>query len=119
MLHGSAATGGLFTDYEAYKRDHLHTDRQCSDLGFRFVPLVIEAHGGGWSALLRHSVDRVAKSQHTGFAVGQEPASLRIAQRISISLQRENARAILRRLVPAQPAANEAGWNDAVEADAE
>ena len=47
LMHGSAASGGLFSDYESYKRDHLQTEHQCTELGFRFVPLVIEAHGGG------------------------------------------------------------------------
>ena len=48
---------------------------------------------------MRKVVDNIARRQDaTGYG-GAEPASLRIAQRLSICLQAENARAILKRLV--------------------
>ena len=43
-------------------------------------------------------LDAVAKSVEAVLPHEGEAASLRIAQRLSISLQRENARAIIRRL---------------------
>ena len=61
------------------------------------MPLILEAHGGGWSTKLRSVVDWIAKTQST---IGRESSSsiaLRIAQRISCSFQREKARAMLRR----------------------
>ncbi len=59
--------------------------------------MVVEAHGGGWSGTLRKVVDDIAARQKT-LHDGSEPGSLRIAQRLAICLQAENARAILKRL---------------------
>ena len=64
-------------------------------LAHRLVAYVVE-----WMA------GRTAAAQHTR----PEAEALRIAQRISVSLQRENARAILRRLVPAGADTQPSGW---------
>ena len=61
--------------------------------------MVLEAHGGGWHSGLRAATDWISKNSG---AINQESTaltSLRIAQRIACSLQRENARAVLRRTV--------------------
>ena len=101
--------------YEDMKRSYKNTAEECSQAGFSFVPLVVEAHGGSWSPLARRVLDGLAKLQAAAWSDGQEPASLRIAQRISCSLQRENARAVLRRLAP--PGAGQEmpapGWGQA------
>jgi len=59
--------------------------------------MILEAHGGGWSTTFRRTVDwiatKAAASQHEKHAA----VSLRLAQRISCTLQRENARAVVRR----------------------
>ena len=47
--------------------------------------------------MARGILDRLAKRQSAAWSDGQEPASLRIAQRIACTLQRESARAVLRR----------------------
>ena len=88
------------------------TDHECKQAGFKFTPMILESHGGGWSPLARGVLDKIAKSQSAAWNEGQEPSSLRIAQRISCSLQRENARAVLRRLAPpaSRPAAG--GWGE-------
>ena len=71
---------------------------------------MLEAHGGGWNGAVRGLVEwmagRTAAAQHTR----PEAESLRIAQRISVSPQRENARAILRRLVPAGADTQPSSW---------
>ena len=69
-------------------------------MGASFRPLVLEACGGGWSSALRETVAWVAtESRAMCGSAGSTPSvvSLKIAQRISCTLQRENARAVLRR----------------------
>ena len=74
------------------------TEAQCARNGFNFVPMIIEAHGGGWGRTARQTLDVIAK--HVSIASGEhaDSASLKIAQRLSTTLHRENARAILQRL---------------------
>ena len=113
FLARSAAEGGaVFPAYEHLKRSFKDTDGACSRAGFKFTPMVLEAHGGGWSPLARSVLDKLAKAQSAAWAEGQEPSSLRIAQRISCTLQRENARAVLRRLVPPELSPAVGGWGE-------
>ena len=37
----------IFSEYEDYKNDYKDTAGQCTQQGFVFQPLIIEAHGGG------------------------------------------------------------------------
>ena len=101
-----------------YKRNYKDTQKQCEEQGFTFQPLVVEAHGGGWSKALRLVVAEVARRQRTvGTSSADEPA-LRIAQRISISITAENARAVLRRAPQGEEAAcGVAGWGGYVAAE--
>ena len=85
--------------FEERKRLHLDTSRLCSDSGFLFCPMVLEAHGGGWSSGLRKAMVWVSVTASSIGHDSQFTYSLRAAQRISCSLQRENARAVLRRTV--------------------
>ena len=106
--------GRVFSEYEVFKKQHQDTERQCQEQGFSFEPLVVEAHGGGWSGTLRKVVDNLALRQKTVWSDSPEPASLRIAQRLSICLQAENARAVLKRMSApeAQGASEEeAAWD--------
>ena len=59
--------------------------------------MVLETHGGGWSPTFRRMVDWVARSAAACTHEDAASVSFKIAQRISCSLQRENARAILKR----------------------
>ena len=34
--------------YEDYKRNFLNTERLCEADGIQFIPVIAEAHGGGW-----------------------------------------------------------------------
>ena len=83
--------------YEKHKQKYRDTAKCCGDAGFRFVPLILEAHGGGFSPTLRGVLDWVARQ--TAAAHNEDPGSvsLRLAQRISCALHRENARAVLER----------------------
>jgi hypothetical protein len=106
----------IFLDYEELKKRHQQTDEQCIRQGFAFEPLIIEAHGGGWSPTLRKVVDNIAVRQQALSDDGTVPASLRIAQRLSICLQAENARAVLKRLAGQEPEADneeESPWGAA------
>ena len=95
---------GVLASYETLKRnfqppgDSESTDVQCTRQGFRFAPMVVEAHAGGWSKEARRVLDAIAKHVHAACNSDAEIASLRIAQRVSVTLHRENARAVLRRL---------------------
>ena len=62
---------------------------------------------------MRKVVDNIARRQDATGSGGPEPASLRIAQRLSICLQAENARAILKRLAhrEVETAEEEAEWD--------
>ena len=69
-----AADGQLAaSEYEARKRSHQQTLATCAAEGLQFIPLVVEACGGGWA-----------------------PTAMKTWK--GITLQRENARAVLRRL---------------------
>ena len=59
--------------------------------------MIVEAHGGGWSPTFRRVIDWISKSSALANNEEQSSVSLLVAQRISCSLRRENARAILRR----------------------
>ncbi|CAK0838426.1 unnamed protein product, partial [Prorocentrum cordatum] len=51
----------VFPAYEHFKRTFKNTDVECSTAGFKFTPMVLESHGGGWSPLARSVLDRFAK----------------------------------------------------------
>ena len=94
---------GVIQLYEDGKRSfrppgaELPTDEACRRAGFEFVPMVMEAHGGGWGAGARAVIGRIAGCVAAARNIEPAAASLEIAQRISVALHRENARAILKR----------------------
>eukprot|EP00971_Amphidinium_carterae_P332660 6466910-Amphidinium_carterae.1 len=66
---------------------------QCKNVGVDFQPLIFEAHGGAMSPTTRMFLDYISRTTTT---VDQQSAStiaLRIAQCLSISLQRDAAQA--------------------------
>jgi len=75
-----------------------------------FAPLILEGHGGSWSPATRRLLDWIAGQAAgiSGDARGE--IALRIAQRMSCTLHRENARAVLRRSPPILPQATPSGW---------
>ena len=94
---------GAIRAYEDSKRNFkppgadLPTGEACAQAGFDFVPMVMEAHGGGWGAGARKVIGDIARCVATARNIDPAAASLDIAQRISVALHRENARAILKR----------------------
>ena len=100
----AAGTSDVLADYAAFKEAYKDTSAKCQAQGIRFMPLVIEAHGGGWSSQLRQAVHFLAMQQRSAGDWCREGTASRMAQRISTSLQKENARAILRRSVATTPA---------------
>ena len=98
IQHVAQGSADVLAEYADYKRTYKDTQTKCQEQGIEFVPLVIEAHGGGWGAQLRQAVGFLAIQQKAAGEWCREGAPVRIAQRISTSLQRENARAVLRRL---------------------
>ena len=59
--------------------------------------MVIEAHGEGLGTDFRQILDSIEKQAAAGSGLRVDFHSLLVAQRISVTLQKENARAILRR----------------------
>ena len=118
MLQRTSGNGNIvFEVYENAKKQHLDTESHCVANGFRFIPMVLESHGGGWSPLFRKTLDEITKIISSSSHDRNETASLRVAQRISVSLHRENARAVLRRLTPICSVVPPAGWGSVVEED--
>ena len=95
MIQGSV---NLLEEYADFKRAYKDTETKCQQQGIHFAPLIIEAHGGGWGSMLRQTVSFFACQQRAAGEWCREGTSARMAQRISTTLQRANARAILRRL---------------------
>ena len=105
--------GLVFCRYEQMKREYKDTAQLCREAGFTFSPMVLEAHAGGWSPLTRHTFDWLAKAQAASQHEDPSTVSLRIAQRISCTLQAENARAILQRTVgPSSAERPPSGWDE-------
>ena len=104
---GAAATdpSSIGAAYEEHKRRYLDTERQCNDQGFQFLPFVVEAHGGGLAIGARRIISFIAKSAAARNGEEIEVESAGLSRSISISIHRENARAILRRQWPALVAA--------------
>ena len=100
----------VFARYERHKRQHLQTAQVCETAGFEFVPMVLEAHAGGWSTTVRGILDWIAQQVSATQNEEAHNVSLRIAQRMSCTLHRENARAVLRRTVVVDPPPQLGGW---------
>ena len=90
-------------DYAAHKRAYKETDSKCRAEGLAFTPVIFEAHGGGWGVEARRVLARIAAAQTSRGAWCAQGHSLRIAQRVSSSLHRDNARAVLLRLAGPVP----------------
>ena len=110
LVHSAASCTAATERYEERKREHQKTAERCSEQGITFIPMVLEAHAGGWGPSARKAFAVLAK--RTADATGEDAAVVadRYAQRRSVLLQKENARAVLRRLQqPAGVAAERLG----------
>ena len=111
MREATATPELVFERYERHKREYQSTAQLCETTGLAFTPMVTEAHSGGWSPLARGVLDWI--SEQSAAASQTEPATvaLRIAQRMLATLHKENARAILKRLVAQDATAFDSGWD--------
>jgi len=103
------------TAYEAHKRAHLGTAAQCHQQGLSFVPMVVEAHGGGWGPAAKGVWRFLARAKAAQTGQDESATAQELAQRIGITLHRESARAILRRVPPTSDArvdASPEAWDD-------
>ena len=88
-LAQSAQSGTAAVEaYEAHSRTRLHTDHRCAFETLQFLPLVAEACSGGWGPTATATLR----------ALGGLIAARSGHSRLSVALQRENARAVLCRL---------------------
>ena len=94
----------IIASYEELKRNFTPpgetetTEKLCSHHGFRFVPMVVESHSGSWGKEARQMFATIAKHAAITCTETCEPSSLTLVQRLSVTLHRENARAIVRRM---------------------
>eukprot|EP00971_Amphidinium_carterae_P349557 6491077-Amphidinium_carterae.1 len=105
----------IFTHYEDLKCTYLNTYQQCMDAGIDFHPLVFEAHGGAMSPTARTLLEFISRSAPTADGMSATSFALGLAQRISISLQRDAAQAVQRRVASSPPPLGQAdSWRDAL-----
>jgi hypothetical protein len=90
------------TLYEDFKCSYKDTKRQCQEAGITFVLLILESVGGGWGKEARRIWTELAKASAlaSGELQSESESAISLLQRLSITLHRENARAILRRRAP-------------------
>ena len=82
----------------------------CEAAWFTFVPMILEAHSGGWRGAARGPLGWIAQRAVTTSNEEPDITALRLAQRISSALHRENSRAILRRRSDAGSAPQSSVW---------
>jgi hypothetical protein len=109
LIRSLTSAESICEDYAETKRQYKDTDKQVSEEGMKFTPIVFEAHAGGWSLAARQIIGSIAKHQEVAGRWFREGASLIIAQRVSMTLQRECARAVLRRLAPPEDMQDDGG----------
>ena len=100
LSSASPSVADVFHDVEQRKLAFQDTASRVATRGATFCPLVLEACGGGWSQAFRSVVAWISSESRASRGHASDAPrdiSFRIAQRISCTLHRENARAILRR----------------------
>ena len=98
----------VLAEYEAFKRAHKDTCQLCQAQGLQFTPY--GHRGARRSPLVRAVLDWVAAALAASQHEAHSSVSLRIAQRMSCTLQRENARALVRRQMEPGEARHDTGW---------
>ena len=87
------------TRYEDFKCSYRDTHSTCQSQGITFIPMVMEAVGGGWGTMARGVWSELAKSSAlaSGEFQTERSCAIMLRQRLSMTLHRENARACLKR----------------------
>ncbi len=107
LFEAAEQPGTVVADYERHKRSYLNTARACDDQGLEFLPVVVEAHSGTWGPTARAVWRFLAKAWAATSGHDMSYVCSDLAQRTSTTLQRENARAVLRRMAWATPVSEE------------
>ena len=98
LLEQTAAVGlSCLTSYEEYKKTFLDTAEPCASEGIAFLPLVMEAHSGAWGPTATKILLRLGKNIAMVSGESTSLEALRARQNLGLVLQRETARAVLRR----------------------
>ena len=92
-MDGSSAT----LAYEAFRWSYLDTKRACQEEGVTFIPMIIEADGGGWGPSAISVLSEIAKQKAILTGELSSTVANRLFQSLGVILHRENARATLRR----------------------
>ena len=93
----------IVLEYEDFKKNHRPpgtddtTLNRCNANNLTFIPLVSEAHSGAWGNPAKTVINFIAQHTSAIHSESKDAASLMIAERLSSTLHRENARAILKR----------------------
>eukprot|EP00973_Karenia_brevis_P072562 10079692-Karenia_brevis.AAC.1 len=74
------------------------TKRQCNEEGMDFIPMIVEASGGGWGKEACRVWTEIAKTNALVSGDPKSSVAMQALQRFSRILHRENARSIVRRL---------------------
>ena len=92
-------TTSVTARYEGYKCSHNDTQADCQAQGISFIPMIVEAVGGGWGKMARCVWSELAKNSvlASGELATEDTSATMLLQRLSMTLHRENARACLRR----------------------
>ena len=69
MLDSVQDPEAALTRYEDFKCSHLDTRDQCTAQGITFIPMVMDAVGGGWGRVARGGWSELAKS--SALAMGE------------------------------------------------
>jgi hypothetical protein len=82
--------------YEGRKNSHLDTKVLCEADGITFLPMVAEA-AGGWAPAARQVWTDLASLMAAASGESVHACLSTVLQHVGLTLQKENARAILRR----------------------
>jgi hypothetical protein len=99
LTEAATNPSGVTCRYEDAKCSHKDTQVLCEAQGMSFIPMVVEAVGGGWGKAARCVWSELAKTSAlaTGELETASTCATMLQQRLSMTLHRENARACLRR----------------------
>jgi len=95
--------------YEDLKCSYKNTRALCQEQGIRFVPMILEATGGGWGKEARKVWTRLAKAASLTTGEPESKQAVQLLQRLSFALHKENARAVMRRVAAPGAMQNEQG----------
>ena len=99
MLESTLLEGAVASSHEDFKCSQRDTKNQCSAQGLTFIPMVMEAVGGGWGKEAQRVWSELAKSSVlcVGELETESTCAIFLLERLSMTLHRENARACIRR----------------------